>query len=158
MSAQEAKFQVGQIVHHKLFDYIGVIFDVDPSFQGTDDWYRRVARSHPLRASPGITCWSIMRFTSPMLPSKICSLRKRRSGSCTRLLSSYSASSTEHGTHFVSGRISDSKGALSLPLGVESQAAPTIRHSGCFSHSPAFSAQRLWDRNKVCAPSATRRA
>ncbi len=52
MSAQEAKFQVGQIVHHKLFDYIGVIFDVDPSFQGTDDWYRRVARSHPPKGEP----------------------------------------------------------------------------------------------------------
>ena len=35
MSKHEAKFQVGQIIHHKLFDYIGVVFDVDPTFQGT---------------------------------------------------------------------------------------------------------------------------
>ncbi len=40
MSKQEAKFQVGQIIQHKLFDYIGVVFDVDPTFQGTDEWYR----------------------------------------------------------------------------------------------------------------------
>jgi len=33
MSEHEAKFQVGKIVHHMLFDYIGVVFDVDPTFQ-----------------------------------------------------------------------------------------------------------------------------
>ncbi len=43
MSEHEAKFQVGKIVHHKLFDYIGVVFDVDPEFQGTDEWYQHVA-------------------------------------------------------------------------------------------------------------------
>ena len=52
MSAHEAKFQVGQIVHHKLFDYIGVIFDIDPMFQGTDEWYEHVARSHPPKDKP----------------------------------------------------------------------------------------------------------
>ncbi len=48
MSKHEAKFQVGQIIHHQLFDYIGVVFDVDPTFQGTDEWYEQVDRSrHP---------------------------------------------------------------------------------------------------------------
>ena len=32
-----AKFFMGQIVHHKKFDYRGVVFDVDATFQGTDD-------------------------------------------------------------------------------------------------------------------------
>ncbi len=52
MSKLEAKFQVGQIIHHKLFDYIGVIFDVDPTFQGTDEWYEQVARSCPPKNNP----------------------------------------------------------------------------------------------------------
>ncbi|MGB6852213.1 MAG: hemimethylated DNA-binding YccV-like domain-containing protein, partial [Thermoanaerobaculia bacterium] len=32
--AIEVQFFVGQIVHHKKFDYRGVIFDVDATFQG----------------------------------------------------------------------------------------------------------------------------
>lgn len=42
MSKHEAKFQVGQIIHHSLFDYIGVVFDVDPTFQETNEWYEQV--------------------------------------------------------------------------------------------------------------------
>ena len=33
-----AKFKLGQIVEHKLFGYRGVIFDIDPEYQGTDEW------------------------------------------------------------------------------------------------------------------------
>ncbi|MGI9303895.1 MAG: heat shock protein HspQ, partial [Gammaproteobacteria bacterium] len=47
-----AAFSVGQIVHHKLFDYRGVIYDVDPHFQGTDEWYEEVAKSRPPRNKP----------------------------------------------------------------------------------------------------------
>ena len=39
------QFTIGQVVHHVLFDYRGVVFDVDPCFSGTDDWYEKVARS-----------------------------------------------------------------------------------------------------------------
>lgn len=46
------RFSVGQIVHHRLFDYRGVVFDVDPTFQGTDEWYEQVARSRPPRDQP----------------------------------------------------------------------------------------------------------
>ena len=42
MSKHEAVFQVGQIVHHKLFDYIGVVFDVDPEFDNTEEWYESI--------------------------------------------------------------------------------------------------------------------
>jgi len=52
MSKHKAKFQVGQIIHHKLFDYVGVVFDVDPTFQGTDEWYEQVARSRPPKDKP----------------------------------------------------------------------------------------------------------
>ena len=47
-----AKFFVGQIVHHKKFDYRGVVFDVDATFQGTGEWYELVARSRPPKHMP----------------------------------------------------------------------------------------------------------
>ena len=47
-----AKFFVGQIVNHKRFDYRGVVFDVDATFQGTDEWYELVARSRPPKHLP----------------------------------------------------------------------------------------------------------
>ncbi len=47
-----AKFDVGQLIHHRLFDYRGVVFDVDPEFQGTEEWYRKAARSEPPRDQP----------------------------------------------------------------------------------------------------------
>jgi heat shock protein HspQ len=52
MAAGNAKFFPGQIVHHKRFDYRGVIIDVDPVFQGTDEWYEKVARSRPPKDEP----------------------------------------------------------------------------------------------------------
>jgi len=47
-----AEFFVGQIVHHKAFGYRGVVFDVDATFQGTDEWYEVVARSRPPKNMP----------------------------------------------------------------------------------------------------------
>ena len=47
-----AQFAVGDLVHHRLLDYRGVIVDVDPSFQSTDDWYEAVARSRPPKNKP----------------------------------------------------------------------------------------------------------
>lgn len=49
---REAKFSVGQLIRHRLFDYRGVIFDVDARFQGSDDWYERVAKSKPPKDIP----------------------------------------------------------------------------------------------------------
>ncbi|MEM7483503.1 MAG: heat shock protein HspQ [Acidobacteriota bacterium] len=48
----QARFSIGQLVHHRLFDYRGVIFDVDPVFQGTDEWYEKVAKSRPPKSDP----------------------------------------------------------------------------------------------------------
>jgi len=47
-----ARFSVGDLVHHKLFDYRGVIVDVDPQFQLTEEWYETVARSQPPKDKP----------------------------------------------------------------------------------------------------------
>lgn len=47
-----AKFAIGQLIRHRLFEYRGVIVDVDPHFKGTDDWYETVARSRPPKDTP----------------------------------------------------------------------------------------------------------
>lgn len=52
MRQRHARFSVGQIVHHRLFDYRGIIYDVDPSFSGTEQWYEEVARSRPRKDRP----------------------------------------------------------------------------------------------------------
>lgn len=52
LSDREAMFAVGQVIHHKMFSYRGVIIDVDPVFQGTDEWYDQVALSRPPKDQP----------------------------------------------------------------------------------------------------------
>ena len=47
-----AKFQVGELIHHKRFDYRGVVVDVDASFSGTEEWYNTMARSNPPKDEP----------------------------------------------------------------------------------------------------------
>jgi heat shock protein HspQ len=51
-SIVRAKFAIGQLVHHRLFNYRGVIVDVHPRFQGTPEWYDAVARSRPPKDKP----------------------------------------------------------------------------------------------------------
>ncbi|PKQ07819.1 MAG: DNA-binding protein [Alphaproteobacteria bacterium HGW-Alphaproteobacteria-12] len=36
---REAKFQIGQIVRHRFYPFRGVIFDVDPTFNNSEDWW-----------------------------------------------------------------------------------------------------------------------
>ena len=45
-------FSVGELVHHRLFDYRGVIVDVDRNFQASEEWYEAVARSRPPKNRP----------------------------------------------------------------------------------------------------------
>ena len=47
-----ALFSPGQLIHHRLFDYRGVIVDVDATCQASDEWYEQVARSRPPRDQP----------------------------------------------------------------------------------------------------------
>ena len=34
-----AKFAIGQVVRHRLFPFRGVVFDVDPIFSNTEEWW-----------------------------------------------------------------------------------------------------------------------
>lgn len=51
-TVQQAKFRIGQIVEHKLFNYRGVVFEVDPVFSFSEEWYEQVARSRPPKDQP----------------------------------------------------------------------------------------------------------
>lgn len=39
MEIRQAKFQIGDIVRHRVYPFRGVIFDVDPEFANTEEWY-----------------------------------------------------------------------------------------------------------------------
>lgn len=47
-----ASFTVGELVHHQMFDYRGVVVDVDSEFNGTEEWYEQVAKSRPPKDQP----------------------------------------------------------------------------------------------------------
>ena len=39
IKARTAKFQIGQIVRHRIFSFRGVIYDIDPVFNNTEEWW-----------------------------------------------------------------------------------------------------------------------
>ena len=41
-TVRNARFQIGQVVRHRLYPFRGVIFDVDPTFSNTEEWYRSI--------------------------------------------------------------------------------------------------------------------
>ncbi|MFP4560858.1 MAG: heat shock protein HspQ [Thiohalorhabdus sp.] len=52
MSDDSPRFRVGQLVHHRRFNYRGVIVGVDPEFRGTEAWYQLMATSRPPKDRP----------------------------------------------------------------------------------------------------------
>ena len=42
LSMPEARFAIGEVVRHRLLDFRGVIFDVDPEFANSDEWYEAI--------------------------------------------------------------------------------------------------------------------
>ncbi len=48
-----AKFQIGQVVRHRLFPFRGVVFDIDPEFNNTEEWYEAIpAEVRPHKDQP----------------------------------------------------------------------------------------------------------
>ena len=37
-----ARFAIGDVVRHRIFDFRGVVFDVDPSFSNSEEWYEAI--------------------------------------------------------------------------------------------------------------------
>ncbi len=48
-----AKYSIGQIVKHRVYPFRGVIFDVDPEFDNTDEWYESIPEEiRPIKDQP----------------------------------------------------------------------------------------------------------
>ena len=53
MFTKSAKYHLGQIVRHKKHPFRGVVFDVDPEFSNTDEWYESIPEdSRPHKEQP----------------------------------------------------------------------------------------------------------
>ena len=37
-----ARFSIGDVVRHRLFEFRGVIFDIDPVFANSEEWYQSI--------------------------------------------------------------------------------------------------------------------
>lgn len=42
MQRAQAKFNIGQIVRHRKFPFRGVVFDIDPEFSNTEEWWESI--------------------------------------------------------------------------------------------------------------------
>jgi len=48
-----AKFKIGEIVRHRVYPFRGIIFDVDPEFSNTEEWYQAIPEEiRPHRNQP----------------------------------------------------------------------------------------------------------
>src|ERR1700741_2747593 len=72
-----ARFAIGEVVRHRLFDFRGVIFDVDPVFANSEEWYQaipeeiRPAKDQPfyhLLAENGETAYTAYVSQQNLLP------------------------------------------------------------------------------------------
>ena len=49
----EARFAIGEVVRHRLFDFRGVVFDVDPEFANSEEWYEAIPEAlRPAKEQP----------------------------------------------------------------------------------------------------------
>lgn len=37
-----AKYKIGQVVKHRVYPFRGVVFDIDPTFSNTEEWYKSI--------------------------------------------------------------------------------------------------------------------
>src|SRR5512134_2288960 len=48
-----AKFTIGAVVRHRVFPFRGVVFDIDPEFSNTEEWYQSIpAERRPRKDQP----------------------------------------------------------------------------------------------------------
>src|SRR5689334_6345510 len=48
-----ARFAIGDVVRHRLFDFRGIIFDVDPEFSNSEEWYESIPEAlRPSKEQP----------------------------------------------------------------------------------------------------------
>ena len=39
---RQAKFRVGEVVRHRIHPFRGIVFDIDPVFNNTEEWWRNI--------------------------------------------------------------------------------------------------------------------
>ena len=50
---RNAKYKIGQVVKHRLFSFRGVVFDIDPEFNNTEEWWQAIpAEIRPHKDQP----------------------------------------------------------------------------------------------------------
>ena len=53
MIKTDAKYNIGQVVKHKKHPFRGVIFDIDPIFSNTEEWWHSIPEdSRPAKEQP----------------------------------------------------------------------------------------------------------
>jgi heat shock protein HspQ len=53
MEQRKAKYGIGDVVRHRVYPFRGVIFDVDPTFSNTEEWYNSIPEEvRPSRDQP----------------------------------------------------------------------------------------------------------
>lgn len=53
MTARLAKFKIGEVVRHRVYPFRGVIYDVDPVFSNTEEWWESIpAEVRPHKDQP----------------------------------------------------------------------------------------------------------
>jgi heat shock protein HspQ len=53
MKTRTAKYRIGEVVRHRIFPFRGVVFDVDPEFDNTEEWYQAIpAEVRPRKDQP----------------------------------------------------------------------------------------------------------
>ncbi len=79
MTMRCAKFNIGQVVKHRLFDFRGVVFDVDPVFSNTEEWWEAIPESvrpdknqpfYHLLAENGEDCYVAYASEGNLLPDE----------------------------------------------------------------------------------------
>jgi len=51
--ARVARFAIGQVVRHRIYPFRGVVFDVDPEFDNTEEWWQSIPEEvRPRRDQP----------------------------------------------------------------------------------------------------------
>jgi heat shock protein HspQ len=50
---RHAKFAIGQVVRHRLYPFRGLIFDIDPEFANTEEWWLSIPEDlRPIKDQP----------------------------------------------------------------------------------------------------------
>lgn len=53
MKMRSARFAIGEVVRHRIFPFRGVVFDIDPEFANTEEWWNAIpAAIRPAKDQP----------------------------------------------------------------------------------------------------------